>query len=338
MVLAGGACWFASSLFGYKTIALLLLMLVSVLAMLFEILPVLTAAILGAFIWNFFFIPPVFTLHISNTEDLLLFLLYFLIASVNAVLSYLIKQEEYKVRDKAEKERAIVLYNTLLNSLSHELRTPISTIIGSVDALIENREKLSIENQTALLEQISIAGQRLNRQVENLLNMSRLETGMLKPVSDWFDINEIMQSIISKLNYSKDHHISFTPNEQLPLIKIDSGLVEQIVQNLLHNAILYTPPSSTIKLTASYYNKHCIITIEDSGKGISEQEWELVFEKFYRSQHTIPGGSGLGLSIVKGFIEAMNGRVEIGVSGLGGAKFTLYIPVEISFLNQLKNE
>jgi two-component system sensor histidine kinase KdpD len=137
VVFVSVSCYFSTDVLGYKTVALLLLMTVSLSAMLFDILPVLIASTVSAFIWNFFFIPPTFTFHVSNTEDSLMLLLYFVIASVHAVLTFKIRQEEKKSRKKDEKEKSIQLYNILLNSLSHELRTPISTIIGSVDTLYQ---------------------------------------------------------------------------------------------------------------------------------------------------------------------------------------------------------
>lgn len=141
-------CFAFKNFVDYKVVALILLMTVSVVAMLFEILPVLLAAVLSAVIWNFFFIPPLFTFNIGNTEDALMFLLYFVIALVNAVLTFKIRDAEKKARDKEEKEKELKLYNTLLNSLSHELRTPIAAIIGSVDILKESKDKLSDENLT----------------------------------------------------------------------------------------------------------------------------------------------------------------------------------------------
>lgn len=313
-------------------------MSVSIVAMLFEILPVLCAAVLSALIWNFFFIPPILTFHIDNTEDFLMFLLYFVIALVNAVLTLKIRKEEKKARDKEEKENTIKLYNTLLNSLSHELRTPISTIIGAIDTLKENKEKLSTDNQNELLNQIDIASIRLNRQVENLLNMSRLETGMLKPNLDWCDTNELINSVIQKLSLSHSQTILFEPNEQLPLFKYDRGLIEQVLQNLLHNAINYTPQNTTIKIAASQQFDKCVISVSDNGIGILESELEFVFDKFYRLPQTKTGGSGLGLSIVKGFIEAHHGNVKIENNKSGGVTLIVEFPAEASYLNNLKNE
>ncbi len=117
-------------------------MTVSFIAMSFEILPVLVAAVLSAVIWNFFFIPPVYTFHINNAEDVSLFSFYFFIALVNTVLTFNIREAEKKARDKEEKENTIKLYNTLLNSLSHELRTPVSIIIASSLMHLTSRESV----------------------------------------------------------------------------------------------------------------------------------------------------------------------------------------------------
>lgn len=184
---------------GYYIPALILMLLVSILAMLFDIVPVLIAAVLSALIWNFFFIPPIFTFHISKPEDLLMFSMYFVIALVNTVLTSKIRQQEQSIRDKEEKEKTITLYNTLLNSLSHELRTPITTIMGAVDTLQENYDHLSIENQKLLLSEVEGATQRLNRQVNNLLNMSRLESSLFTIKKDWCEIEEIYSAVLTKL-------------------------------------------------------------------------------------------------------------------------------------------
>lgn len=338
VLLVAVACYVSSSFIGYKTVALLLLVTVSVIAMLFDIFPVLSAALLSALIWNYFFIPPTFTFHIQSSEDFLMFLLYFFIALVNAVLTLKIRKEQKKARDKEEKEHVIKLYNTLLNSLSHELRTPISTIIGAVDTLKDNKEKISTSNQHELLNQIDIASLRLNRQVENLLNMSRLETGMLKLNMDWCDTNELIHSVIHKLAVPYKQTIIFEPNEQIPLFKYDRGLIEQVLQNLLYNAIHYTPDNSVIKIDVLHEATNCIIKVLDNGPGIPENEINKLFDKFYRVPHTKTGGSGLGLSIVKGFVEAHKGNVIAKNNATGGAMFVVEFPVETSYLNNLKNE
>jgi two-component system sensor histidine kinase KdpD len=293
-------------------------MTVSVTAMLFDIIPVLFTAFLSGLILNYFFIQPLFTLHITNTEDILLFFMYVVIALVSAVLTYKIREAENKARDKEEKEKTIQLYDTLLNSLSHELRTPIATIIGAIDTLKENKNKLSEDNQTVLLEEIDKASIRLNRQVENLLNMSRLETGTLKTKQDWCDLNELIYSLIEKIAVVKNEHtIHFVPDEKLPLFKLDIGLIEEIIQNLVLNAIQYTPTKSIISILAKHESENCIICISDNGNGFPESEIEFAFDKFYRLH---------------------NGSISLKNVPNSGACFTITIPTETSYLNSLKNE
>ena len=145
IVLVSSICFGFSDLVGYRVVALILLFTVSLLAITFDILPVLLAAALSAFIWNFFFIPPRFTIHVYTTEDTILLIMYFFIAMINAVLTYKIRQVEKVSRLKEERANSVKLYNTILNSLSHELRTPIAAIIGATDNLQAN-DHLTIEN------------------------------------------------------------------------------------------------------------------------------------------------------------------------------------------------
>lgn len=306
--------------------------------MLFEIKPVLFAAFVSAVTWNFFFIPPVFTFHIDKTEDILMFLLYFIVALVNTVLNFKIRKEEKKTRDKEEKERQIVFYNTLLNSLSHELKTPIATIIGAVDTLQEPSIQLQKTQEYELLNQINQASERLERQVENLLNMSRIQSEMLQMNYDWCDSNELIFSSIQLCSDRNSHTILFQPNETLPLIKIDRGLIEQVIYNLIHNAIRYTPKQSTVWISSECENENWIVKVSDNGPGINENHLQQIFDQFYRVPNTKTGGTGLGLSLVKGFVEMHNGMVTSGKNEKGHLEFTIVIPAEQSFINSLNHE
>ena len=331
-------CFLALDFIGYKAVALVLLVMVSILAMLFDIWPVLIAALLSALILNFFFIPPKFTFHIQATEDILMFIMYFLVSMVNAVLTNKIRIQEKKVRDKEDKEKTIRLYNTLLNSLSHELKTPISTIIGATDALKEKEVSLSPQTKSTLINEIEKAGNRLNRQVENLLNMSRLESGMLKVNKDWCDINELIHMVIQKMDPEARKRIKYNAGSPLPLFKLDTGLMEQVVYTILHNAILHSPSDRQVNVTVTSSDDKCLITIADQGPGIPELEMANIFDKFYRLPDTRTGGTGLGLSIAKGFTEAHGGTIRVENQKEGGAQFTISIPTETSFLNYIKHE
>jgi len=310
-------------------VALILLAAVSVLAVLFDIIPVLAAALLSALLLNIFFIDPVPNYKIYDTESVLLFFVYLFIALVNAVLTNRLRKQEKKIRDREEKAKTIKLYNTLLNSLSHELKTPIATIIGGIDTLKEIDAEILPEQRMELLAEIETAGNRLNRQVENLMNMSRLETGTLKLKRDWCDVNELIFLVIQKLPVEDTSRIRFEPDDTLPLVKLDGGLIETAVYALVHNATRYTPKQMPIEIATSYEGNMLLIDVSDSGKGIPESEKQHLFEKFYRLPNSGTGGSGLGLSIAKGFVEAHGGTVNVANRPQGGALFCITLPAEV---------
>ena len=332
-------CFLLNGLFSYQVVALLLMVTVSVCAIFFEIRAVLTAAVLSALIWNFFFIPPRFTLAISKAEDVLLFLMYFVIALVNAVFTTRIRSAEKAAAKKKEEENAIRLYNTLLNSLSHELKTPISTIIAATDNLQAMAEKLTEHHKFELIDEISKAGLRLNRQVENLLNMSRLEAGYLKPKNDWIDILELVNDVCKELNpllHGKPIQVQAAAN--LPLVQTDYGLLFHVLHNLLHNAVTYIPKYAIITVRVAVKPNNLQVVVEDTGNGFPEQEIDKVFNKFYRLEGSSAGGTGLGLSIVKGFVEAMQGSIVLENMETAGARFTINLPVSTAPIELEKHE
>ena len=328
-----GICYGIATLLGYRVVAFVLLLTVSLIAISFDILPVLLSAILSAFIWNFFFIPPRFTFHVDTTEDVILFIMYFVIALINAALTYKVRQADKAARKREEKINTLKLYDTLLHSLSHELRTPISTIIAATDNLQLNNNNLTKENKDQLVSEIAKASFRLNQQVENLLNMSRLESGFIKPKRDWCDINELIYSIVNKIEQNKiTQKIAIHVNPDMPLIKSDKMMLEQIVYNLVHNACLYSRSDSKIDITGINHADILQIRVEDDGDGFPPHEIENVFDKFYRLNNTKAGGTGLGLSIVKGFTEVLKGNVRLKNLSTGGSQFTIEIPCEVSSL------
>lgn len=334
----------------YKVVGYLLLVVVSLLAIFLDILPVLLAAVLSALSLNYLFIRPYYTLHIGSAEDTLLFSLYFVIALVNGVLTYKIRMIEREMQLKDAKVKTMHLYNTLLDSLSHELRTPIATIIGAIDTLQQKSLHLSEDNKSMLLAEMDKASMRLNHQVENLLNMSRLESGYIHPKLDWCDLKELTYKVFDSLaDELKFHKTVVIADDNLSLFKLDYGLMEQIIYNLVYNSAQYTPKGATIEvkieqqldLDFEYHEDKkmsCIITISDDGKGFPENEIDKVFDKFYRLEHSKTGGTGLGLSIVKGFVEAQKGTVELENKEGGGAIFKLSFPTQMMNTKDIGNE
>lgn len=333
VLLASIGCYAISPCLGYRVIALILLLTVSLLAISFDILPVLLSAGLSAFIWDFFFIPPRFNFHVNATEDVILLIMYFLIALINGVLTFKIRQVEKAARKKEERANTLKLYDTLLNSFSHELRTPIATIIAATDNIRSSTARLTEENRQELIEQIAQAAFRLNQQVENLLNMSRLETGFIKPRIDWCDISEVVYDTIRKVEEDvPTQKIVVNINPDLPLVKTDKMLLGQALYNLLNNATIYTPPGSRINVDAVIHTDILQLVVEDNGNGFPPDEIASVFDKFYRLKSSQTGGTGLGLSIVKGFVEALGGSIYLENRMEGGARFTIELPCKTSFL------
>lgn len=338
VVAVSGICYLLRRFIDYRIVALLLFLVVSVFAVLYDVIPVIIAAVLSAVVLNVFFIEPVFHYKIDSPENVLLFFMYLSIALVSAILTDRIRKQRKKLTEKEGKENTLKLYETILNSLSHELRIPITTIIGAIDTLKENNHSLSEKNKEELLDEIQHAGFRLNEQIENLLNMSRLEAKSVDLHKDWTDINELIYLCISRLPGPHHHSIDFLSDEHLPLFRLDAGLMEQIIGGLLHNAVKHTPKGTLISIKAEEEKDHLVLEISDNGKGFPEDKTELVFEKFYRLPDSRTGGTGLGLSIVKGFTEAQGGTVSLRNNRDSGACFTVRIPAETSYLKNLKNE
>ena len=329
IIAVAAICFGLSGLMGYRVVAFILLLTVSLLALIFDILPVLMAATLSAFIWDFFFIPPRYTIHVDTTEDLFLLIMYFIIALINGVLTYKIRHIEKALQLKEERANSVKLYNTILNSLSHELRTPIAAIIAATDNLQSN-DRISDGVKNELIDEISRASLRLNQQVENLLNISRLESGHIRPKNDWCDMVELVYDVVKRVeenNPSRKIQISINPD--LPLCYIDKGMVDQVIYNLLNNAAIHTSNDCKIEISVANHADLLHINIEDSGKGFNNADSRDVFEKFSRvKSDPDKTNSGLGLSIVKGFTEAMGGSVELLQSRSPGAKFSITLPAK----------
>jgi two-component system sensor histidine kinase KdpD len=336
MVLVGIA---VHDLVGYRVIGFVFLLGVSAIALFVDIRPVIMAALLSALAWDYLFIPPRFTLTIGTTEDRILLATYFIVVVIHAVLTYRIREMQHEIRRKEAKANAVKFYNTLLNSLSHELRTPITTIIGATDNLQSNRNRISDADRRELLSEISIASARLNQQVENLLNMSRLESGVFEIRKDWVDIRELVYTVLRRFEPEiTKRPVNVFVQDNIPLFKLDFGLMEQILHNLVTNVVQHTPEGTDVTISADCREEKLILSVSDTGPGFPQADIHRVFDKFYRVKGSKAGGTGLGLSIVKGFVEAHNGTVHLRNLPLLGAELSVEIPTEVSYLNGLKNE
>ncbi len=233
--------------------------------------------------------------------------------------------EAQKIRNLEESER---LSTTLYNSISHDLRTPLSSIIGAVTSLLDGNGIYTPDQHRSLLQNIKQGALRMNRLVSNLLDMARLESGLIKLHREWYDIQDIIGIVLRQYEGLWDQRplkINIPPD--LPLVEADSALIEQVFTNLLDNAVKYSPPVSEISITVERIDSEIQITVADKGKGLPPEHEDKVFDKFYR-MHS-PGyvsGTGLGLSICKGIIEAHNGRIWAENRPGGGELFIFTLP------------
>jgi two-component system, OmpR family, sensor histidine kinase KdpD len=239
--------------------------------------------------------------------------------------------EREQLNEMAKKSIASVeaerLYKTLFNSISHELRTPIAAIVSASEGLLDQTTSSREEIRRDLAGEVHTAAERLDRLVENLLDMTRLESGRIAPRRDWCDMRDLISASLRKLERElAGHRVTVSVPDDFPLVKLDFGLVEQAITNLLHNASLYTPAGTEVRIGVTQKDRNCIITIEDRGPGFTREALARLFEKFYRVPGTHAGGTGLGLSIVRGYVEASGGTVTAGNAPEGGAIFTITLP------------
>ena len=200
----------------------------------------------------------------------------------------------------------------LMNSVSHDLRTPLSTVLGAATTLIDYGPTLKPEVRKDLLLSIREEAERLGRYVGDLLDMTRLEGGALNIKADWTDVRDVLNAAAERVSRRLgSRRLTRDFPAQLSVVSLDEGLLEQALVNILENAIAYSPDGSTIELAAYEDRGSVVLSIEDQGKGIPTAELELVFDKFRRmeEQPDRSKGAGLGLAIAKGFVEAMNGRI-----------------------------
>jgi two-component system sensor histidine kinase KdpD len=479
-ILTGAVFYPLKEIIGYQVVAFGLLFTVSILALFVGTGPILLSAALSALMWDFFFIPPPFTLHVNKLEDVLMLTMYFIIALIGGIMTSRVRRQERLTRERELRTNALYqltrelsmtsgideviktsvdyirkysrlessiilqsgynvlektvrpknslqltdselsiaewsfqhsrpagkftntlpsseftfyplvgnklhlgvvvikqkkplsgdeetfwdayetqisnalereflndvarraslldesdkLYKSLFNSISHELRIPIATIMGASDTLLSSA--FDKDTSMHLFFEINKASERLNRLIDNLLNMSRLESGMITPRLDWHDVHDLESKVVEALrNELEKFNLEVNIPDEMPLVKIDFGLIENVLHNLVLNATQYSKPGTTIRIKMYYDNKCFIMQVMDRGPGFPPDELQNVFNKFYRLQGSVSGGTGLGLSIVKGFVQAHNGNVVIENRKNGGSIITVKIPTEIPDLNQI---
>ena len=236
--------------------------------------------------------------------------------------------------------RSDALKSTLLSAVSHELRTPLAAIKGSISSLLEDEASVSWDSaqRREFLLTIDEETDRLTRLVANLLDLSRIEAGVLRPQREPYALDELLWGAVERLGPAAARvHLQIP--EGLPLVPLDPVLMERVVGNLLENALNYSPPGSPIALTARRANATVDLVVTDRGPGIPAPERERIFERFYRADPTRPvKGFGLGLALSLALVEAHDGRIWVEEAAGGGARFVIALPLPAGAASAMPRE
>jgi two-component system sensor histidine kinase KdpD len=280
--------------------------------------PAVTAAALGVLAYDFFFVPPPFTLDVNDVRYLLTFVMMF---GIGIVVSSLAE----RARAAAIQAETEALRSTLLASVSHDLRTPLSTITGAATTLRDQ----SIDDATRreLVDAICVEADRMERLVANLLDMTRLSSGAVSPKREWIPVDELVGAALARVEGALTGHRVRTAVPAFPaLVSVDPILVEQLVVNLLDNVARHTPPGTEVEVRADASAGALTLEVADDGPGIPEPLRERVFERFERGAGSSGRGTGLGLAIARAIAEVHGGTLTLHERPGGGTRLRLELP------------
>lgn len=232
-------------------------------------------------------------------------------------------------------QRTDALRSALLSSVSHDLRTPLSSIKASASSLLQEDVQWSEEERKSFALSIEREADRLNRLVGNLLDMTRIEGGALKPEKEWYPIDELIHDVLGHMQYIlQDREVHTCIPDDLPPVELDYLQIGQVLTNLLENAARYTPSTSPIEVSAQVIDGEMRVSIADRGPGIPPSDLTRVFDKFYRVMSTTRkknvAGSGLGLAVCLGLVEAHGGHIWAENRAGGGAVFHFTLPLDLA--------
>lgn len=330
------------------TVSLTLLLIVLASATFFGRNPALFASFIAMLCFNYFFIPPIHTASISDPQNLVAWAAFTITAIVAGELSayasrrareaerlYEELQTAFKTATQAEALRqSEKLKSALLDAVTHDLRTPLTSIKASVTTLLESEGghrtiELDSEGRSEFLDIINEETDRLNCFIEGMVQLARVESGSVDATGTMSDVEEIVAIVLERAEkLLANHHLVLNLEKKLPLIRVDPRAIAEAVYNVVENAVRYSPPKTTITISAATLGNTVSLSIADEGRGIPTEMREKVFEKFVRLGGAHSGGLGLGLAIARGIVEAQNGKIQI-ISGDNdkGANIIFTLPV-----------
>jgi len=248
------------------------------------------------------------------------------VSLVISTLATRIREEAAAARDAEVRIEAERLKNSLLSAVSHDLKTPLTSIYVAATSLLEQAERLDNTDRRELAENIAHEAERLNRLLSNILEMTRLDSGV-EVQKAWQSLEEIVGSALNRMDQTLgDRQVHVRIPSRFPLMWVDDVLIEQVIINLLENIAKYTPSGTAIEIIAAHNGDRAIVSVQDRGPGFAPGEHERIFEKFYRATHH-GGGVGLGLAICRAIVEAHEGTISAENRKDGGAVVHIELPI-----------
>jgi len=287
------------------------------------------AAFLGVVLVNFTFTAPYFAIDLLVPENLLAAVVMLLVASMTSTLTTKIKMQE-KIKAESEKER---MRGNLLRAVSHDLRTPLTSIYGATSAIMDNYDSLSKERQLKLLGEIHEDSQWLIRMVENLLSVTRIDDGVARVTKDAIVLEELIDAVIVKFyKHHPKQNVQVEIPDEFVSIPMDPILIEQVLMNILENALIHAQGMTKLKLKVFIEEKKAIFEVSDNGCGIPEEHLSNLFTGYLEREHTPTDGSrnnmGIGLSVCSTIIKAHGGEIYAENCVEGGAVFRFSLEME----------
>ncbi|HEY2968727.1 MAG TPA: DUF4118 domain-containing protein [Casimicrobiaceae bacterium] len=318
------------SRFDLVNIAMVYVLAVVIIALKFSRGPGIVASVLCVAAFDYFFVPPRGTFTVDDVQYLLTFGIMLAVALIISGLVRSIRRQaaaRAALEIEAETER---IRSALLASISHDLRTPLAVMAGASSSLAESGERLSPAERHALAKSVFEQAREMSERVNKVLQMTRLETGALKVERDWASLSEIAGSALARLaERMAAHRVILELPEDLPLVRVDSTLVEQALGNLLENCAKHTPPGTIVRLRAQRRAGEILVSVEDYSGGVPEADVERIFQKFNRGAIEEAGtGMGLGLAICRAIIRLHGGKAWAERVPAGGTAFRFTLPVE----------
>lgn len=318
--------WLLSFWLAATNLPMVYLLGIVLVAVRYERGPSITCSVASVLAFDFFFVPPLYSWHFANKH-------YLVTASVLLIVGIVISTFAARARaasrasQMAQEEH---LRNSLLASISHDLRTPLAVIAGSASSLRDEKAKLSEAEQRQLVETMYDEAQHMSTMVSDLLDMTRLLAGRVVLDRQWYPLEELIGAAIARCKGQlSEHPVRTHLDSRLPMLHVDGVLIEKLLVNLIENAAKYTPAGTPITVAGELMHRRLVISVEDDGSGIPPGIEERVFEKFFRAnpESGIPG-SGLGLSICRAIAEMHGGRIDTRNRPGGGAVFAVTLSAE----------